>query len=238
MRQRLDRHHPLQRDRRGGQQVERAILGIQREDPVQRQEAGQQRAHPQDARRDPAQQSPPPAPTPSGTSTATSRKKASPRPNPPPARMASRRSRTRSAIMRTPRRRRRRARADRARNGVRSSTSASASPGRHGWRSAPHPPAARCARTTPANSATEAASSETVGSSSSQTGRPVTRSRASPSRRFCPADRFARRTVAQAPQVQRRQRRLRRRRCPWIAAQNARFSATVSAAFSPSAWAA
>ena len=43
----------------------------------------------------------------------------------------------------------------------------------------------------PANKATDATSSDTVGSSSTQTGRPVTNNRASPSRRFCPADRFA-----------------------------------------------
>jgi hypothetical protein len=55
MRQRLDRHDALQRDGRGGEQVQRAVLEIQREQAVQRQEAGQQRADPQDAGRDQGQ---------------------------------------------------------------------------------------------------------------------------------------------------------------------------------------
>ena len=48
--------------------------------------------------------------------------------------------------------------------------------------------AGRCSRITPANSACAAASSAVVGSSSSQSGRGATRSRASATRRFCPAD--------------------------------------------------
>lgn len=51
----LDRDHRLQRQRRCGQKVQAAILGIQRKDAIQRQQAGQERAKPQDARRDRSQ---------------------------------------------------------------------------------------------------------------------------------------------------------------------------------------
>ncbi len=99
------------------------------------------------------------------------------------------------------------------------------------------PPAAQWARTASAKSATLARSSETVGSSRIQTGRPVTNSRAKPSRRFCPADRFW------ASRLRRPTRSKARSASsiggpPKIADQNSRFSTTVICAFSPSAWAA
>ena len=55
MRQRLDGGDGLQRQRRGGQQVERSVLPIQGEDAVQRQEAGQKRPDPENPRRDAGQ---------------------------------------------------------------------------------------------------------------------------------------------------------------------------------------
>src|SRR5699024_9460040 len=45
------RDDSLQRDRSGRQQIKAAILVIQRENPIQRQQAGQQCAHPKDSRR-------------------------------------------------------------------------------------------------------------------------------------------------------------------------------------------
>jgi hypothetical protein len=97
------------------------------------------------------------------------------------------------------------------------------------------PPPARCARTTPANSATEAASSETVGSSSSQTGPPRHQKPRQPQPPLLPGRQFARHPVAPAARFIAAKRRI--QPLPVDRGPEGRFSATVSVAFSPSAWA-
>ena len=49
-------NHTRQRHWRTDQRVKRAVFKIQRKDPIQRQQAGQQRPHPKDARRNTRQQ--------------------------------------------------------------------------------------------------------------------------------------------------------------------------------------
>ncbi len=147
-------------------QVERAVLVVGGEQPVERQQRGEQRAEPEDRRADAAEQG----------EVGPDRERASARPRsgrtarrcraPPPTRIASRMSRMNSA----------------------SERAHAASPSRSSLaRSSPigpcaaatiSPPPARCCRIRPASASCASRSSAEVGSSSSQIGRGTATSRA------------------------------------------------------------
>ena len=166
------RHMPVGRQ---DHQVERAVLAIGLEQPVEAEQAGQQRADPQDRRADAGQQVEV-RPDRERYGGNEARKNSTPVNAPPPARMPRRRSRRKRAITRgDPWRMKRQA-------GGRKGTQASAAiPNASvlapaipsGWWVAATtiPPPARCSFASPANSPSERASSPAVGSSSSQIGR-------------------------------------------------------------------
>src|SRR5690625_2134981 len=99
------------------------------------------------------------------------------------------------------------------------------------------PPEATCSRTSSATSAAEAASSETVGSSSSQSLRRTSRSRARPSRRRCPAEHCTtgRSAICSSPKRESAA-ATGARSAPRMPAHATRFALTVSAGFTASKW--
>ena len=91
------RHGQFQRHGRHHQQIERSVVPVGRQQPVEREQAGEQRADPQHRRADALEQRKS-GPTANGVSVTTIRKKRTAIDAPPPARNAMRMSRMKRAV--------------------------------------------------------------------------------------------------------------------------------------------